>query len=237
MATEALWNGVTLHTPDGLFPLGTDAVALAGFARIPPGGRAADLGCGSGAIALMLLASDPTCAVTGIELDPAAAQAARENARENQVNFTVVEGDLRQIEALLPAGQWDAAVSNPPYFPAGSGPGGAMARARSEETLPLPALCRAAEWLLRWGGTFALVHRPERLADVIWQLKQHRLEPKRLRLVRHRPDGPVSLLLLEAKKGARPGLRWEPDLILHDAQGRETEACRAIYHRDGKECD
>lgn len=237
MATEQLWNGVTLRTPEGLFPLGTDAVALAGFARVPRGGRIADLGCGSGAIALMLLASDPARAVTGIELNPLAAQAARENARANQVNFTVVEGDLRQIEGLLPAGQWDAAVSNPPYFPAGSGPAGAMAQARSEETLPLPDLCRAAGRLLRWGGTFALVHRPERLADLIWHLKEQRLEPKRVQLLRHRPDGPVSLLLLEAKKGARPGLRWEPDLVLYDAQGRETAACRAMYHRDGKECD
>ena len=47
----------------------------------------------------------------------------------------------------------------------------------------------------------------------------------------------MSLLLLEAKKGAKPGLRWEPDCILYDAQGRETDACRALYHRDGKERD
>ena len=110
MALETLWNGVTLRTPAGRFPLGTDSVALAGFARIARGNRVADLGCGSGAVALMLLASEPGCAVTGIELDPLAAQAARENARENRVNFTVVEGDLRQIETLLPPGQMDAAA-------------------------------------------------------------------------------------------------------------------------------
>ena len=235
MVLETLWNGVTLRTPAGRFPLGTDSVALAGFARIARGSRVADLGCGSGAVALMLLASEPGCAVTGIELDPLAAQAARENARENRVNFTVVEGDLRQIETLLPPGQMDAAVSNPPYFPAGSGPGASMAR--SEVWLPLAELCRAAGWLLRWGGTFSLVHRPERLAELIGCLQAQRLEPKRLQLVRHRSGGPVSLLLLEAKKGAKPGLRWEPDCILYDAQGRETDACRALYHRDGKECD
>lgn len=235
MALETLWNGVTLQTPAGLFPLGTDSVALAGFARIPRGSRAADLGCGCGAIALMVLASDPSCAVTGIELDPLAAAAAGENARRNGVDFTVVQGDLRQIETLLPPGRFDAAVSNPPYFPAGSG--GALARARSEETLPLPDLCRAAGWLLRWGGTFSLVHRPERLAELVRCLQAQRLEPKRIQLLRHRPGGPVSLLLLEAKKGGKPGLRWEPDLILHDEQGRETDACRALYHRDGKECD
>ena len=75
------------------------------------------------------------------------------------------------------------------------------------------------------------------MAELFTALQGGGLEPKRLQLVRHRSGGPVSLLLLEAKKGAKPGLRWEPDCILYDAQGRETDACRALYHRDGKECD
>ena len=102
MAREILWNGVVLQQPDSLFPLGTDSVALSSFARFPRGARVADLGCGGGAIALMLLASDPSLHVTGIELDPVAAQAARDNGAENRGDFQVVAGDLRHIETLLP---------------------------------------------------------------------------------------------------------------------------------------
>ena len=148
-----------------------------------------------------------------------------------------VEGDLRQVSSLLPAGGMDWAVANPPYFPVGSGPVGRRAQARREDTLSLEELCRAAAWLLKWGGGFTLVHRPERLAEVMWQLKTCGLEPKRLKLLRHQAQKPVSLLLVEAKKGAAPGLLLEPDLILRDEAGRETAQCRALYHRDGKECD
>lgn len=233
MHTETLWNGVRLLQPPDQFRLGTDSVVCAAFARFPKHAAVADLGCGSGAIALMLLAGDPSLHVTGIELQPQAAALARENARLNGLDFTVLQGDLRQIESLLPAGSMAGAVSNPPYFPVGSGQTAAspLAQARSEETCSLSQLVHAAAWLLRCGGRFALVHRPERLADLIWELRSHSLEPKRIRFVRHRPDSAVSLVLLEARKGGRPGLQYEPDLILFDSDGRETAEYKKIYHR------
>ena len=234
MHEETLWNGVRLLQPADQFRLGTDSVVLASFARPPRGSAVADLGCGGGAVALMLLAGDPTLHVTGIELQPEAAALARENGQINGLNFTVVEGDLRQIEALLPAGSMDYAVSNPPYFPVGSGQTAGtvpLAAARSEETCSLAQLVHAAAWLLRFGGRFCLVHRPERLADLIWELRKQKLEPKRIRFVRHRPQSPVNLVLLEARKGGKPGLQYEPDLILFGEDGQETEECRRIYHR------
>ena len=232
MDLEQLWNGIVLHR--GGFPLGTDSVSCAWFAEFPKRSKVADLGCGSGAIALMLLASDPTLQVTGVELQPEAAAAARKNAAANPVNFTVLEADLRQISSLLPAGSMDGVISNPPYFPVGSGKSaaGPMAWARSEETCTLSQLCQAAAWLLRWDGRFVLVHRPERLADLVWELRSHSLEPKRIRFVRHRPDGPIILVLLEARKGGKPGLSYGPDLVLFDQNGNKTEEYRKMYHKE-----
>ena len=234
MYQETLWNHVTLTQPDAQFRLSTDSVACAWFARFRSRSQITDLGCGSGAIALMLLASDPTLTVTGIELQTDAAEAARQNAQTNRLSFTVLEGDLRSMQSLLPANSMDGVISNPPYFPVGSGKPaqGAFARARSEETCSLAQLCDAADWLLRWGGTFVLVHRPERLADLIWELRSRKLEPKRIRFVRHRPDSPVSLVLLEARKGGRPGLGYEPDLVLFDLNGNETAEYRQMYHKE-----
>lgn len=234
MYQETLWNHVTLTQPDAQFRLSTDSVACAWFARFKSHSQITDLGCGSGAIALMLLASDPTLNVTGIELQSAAAAAAKQNAVENKLRLTVLEGDLREIRILLPANSMDGVISNPPYFPVGSGKAaqGDFARARSEETCSLAQLCDAADWLLRWGGAFVLVHRPERLADLIWELRSRRIEPKRIRFVRHRPDSLVSLVLLEARKGGKPGLRYEPDLVLFDQNGNETAEYRQIYHKE-----
>lgn len=233
MFEETLWNGVRLLQPEDQFRLGTDSVACAAFARFPKGASIADLGCGSGALALMLLASDPTCHVTGIELQEDAVKTAMENARINGVNFRVLHGDLREIRTLLPAGSMDACIANPPYFPPGSGQTakGALGQARSEATCTLSQLTEAAAWLLPTGGRFALVHRPERLADLVWELRRQQLEPKRLQLVRHSINSPVSLVLLEARKGGKPGLRWEQELILHHPDGSPTAQADAIYHR------
>lgn len=231
---EDLWNGVCME--NGPFRLGTDSVACAWFARFPAGSRVCDLGCGSGAISLMLLAGDPSLQVTGIELMPEAAALARKNAEHNQLPFTVLEADLRNIRALPPAGSMDGVISNPPYFPVGSGfaAKGALAQARSEETCTLPQLAAAMSRLLKTGGRAVLVHRPERLADLIWYFRQENLEPKRIRFVRHRQESPVSLVLLEARKGGRPGLTYEHDLILFDDAG-ETEEYKRMYHRVEKE--
>ena len=233
MKKETLWNGVSLFTQEDSFPLGTDSVVCAGFAKFPKNSRIADLGCGSGAIALMLLASDSTLQVTGIELDEQAARQAAENARLNAVNFTALQGDLRNIRDLLPAGSMDGCISNPPYFPVGSGKqaAGPLAKARSEETCSLEDLTTAAAWLLRTGGSFVLVHRPERLTDLLWELRNHQLEPKRIQFVRHKPQSPINLVLIEARKGGKPGLSYEPDLVFFHEDGSETVPYQTLYHR------
>lgn len=227
---EVLWNGVSME--DGPFRLGTDSVACAWFADFPSGSKICDLGCGSGAISLMLLATDPTLQLTGIELMPQAAALAKENAANSGLSFSVMQADLRQIRQVLPAGSMDGVISNPPYFPVGSGltAKGVLAQARSEETCTLPQLAAAAAWLLKTGGRFVLVHRPERLVDLCCFLRENRLEPKRVRFVRHKACSPVSLVLLEARKGGNPGLSYEPDLILFDEQG-ETAEYQNMYHR------
>lgn len=226
---EVLWNGITMK--DGPFPLGTDSVACAWFAAFPHGSKICDLGCGSGAISLMLLAADPSLHLTGIELMPEAAKLAKENARDNGLDFSVIEGDLRKIRTLLAAGSMDGVISNPPYFPVGSGAAGTMPQARSEQTCSLDQLTAAAGWLLKTGGRFVLVHRPDRLADLICCLRQQRLEPKRIRFVRHRVQCAVNLVLIEARKGGKPGLSYENDLILFDHTG-ESEEYKRMYHRD-----
>ena len=90
-------------------------------------------------------------------------------------------------------------------------------------------LMSAAAYALKFGGDFFLVHRPERLAELIAAGSECSLEAKRLRLVRHRQDGPVSMILLQLRKGAKPGLAWE-ELSLHLRDGSPTPAYREIYH-------
>lgn len=225
---EKLWRGVVLKR--GPFPLGTDSVLLSHFTSLRPSWRVADLGAGCGTLGLLLGAREPSCELTGIELDEAAYAMGLENLSLNpQVKLNLLRGDVRQIRQILPAGSFDCVVSNPPYFPVGSGK--AANAYRSELTLTLRQLCQSAAWLLPSGGTFTLVHRPERLCDLFWEMRSHGIEPKRLQFVRHKADAPICLVLVEGRRGGKPGLSYLPDFIEFHSDGSETEAYRAAYHR------
>ncbi len=191
-----------LNQPDGVFPLGSDTLALGRFATVRPNWRLCDLGTGSGALLLLLADRETSLTLTGVELDPLAARAARENLEQNGLDGRVLCCDLRH--APLPAGQFDLVISNPPYFPVGSGTSGGSARA--EETCTLDELCMAAGRLVKNGGRFALCHRPERLTDLLCALRKHGLEPKRLQLLAHAPAHAPSTLLVEAVRQGKPGL-------------------------------
>lgn len=205
MNTEQL-GPYTLSWPEGVFPLGGDALALGEFASLRPGWRVCDLGTGSGALLLLLARREKNLSLHGIERDPLSVQTARDNLTRNSLPGEILCGDLKQ--PLLPAGQFDLVISNPPYFPVGSGTSGGPAR--SEEFCTLDELCAAAGRLVKNGGRFALCHRPERLADVVCALRGHGLEPKRMKLISHSPAHAPSLLLIEAIRQGRPGLVIEP---------------------------
>ena len=216
------------------FSLSTDSMALADFARPKKGARVCDLGCGCGALGFLLLARDETLAVTGVEIQPEASLLAAQNALDNGLSqMRVLNRDLREFRDFLPANGFDAVVSNPPYYPISSGAvceTQSLAIARSEICCRLPDLCRAAAWCLRFGGSFFLVHKPERLTDVFVSLRENRLEPKRLQFVRHRPASIPSLVLIEARLGAKPGLTLEHDLLLFTETGEKTPDYLRIYH-------
>lgn len=231
---EMLWNGIDMIQPDGGFRLGTDSLLLAQFLDAPRRARIADLGSGCGTLGLLLCASDPDCAVTGVELDGRAHALALENIERNRLQgrLTSVLGDVRAVRTLLPAGSFSCVISNPPYFPVGSGKvSKSSAAARSEQTLSLDELCAAAAWLLPSGGRFALVHRPERLCDIFCALREHGMEPKRLQFVRHSASSPVCLVLIEARRGGNPGLTYLPDFCEFTPDGTETDEYRAACHR------
>lgn len=231
---ETLWNGITMEQADGSFRLGTDSVLLSQFLSVPQKAKIADLGAGCGTLGLLLCANDSSCSVTGVELDEKAHLAALGNIRCNalQERLISLHGDVREIRTLLPANSFDCVISNPPYFPEGSGKvSEQLAMARSEAFLPLDALCKAAAYLLPTGGRFALVHRPERLCDLICTLRENGLEPKRIQFVRHTAQSPVCLVLLEARRGGKSGLSYLPDFIEFTPDGAETADYRAAYHR------
>mgnify|MGYP004526615965 FL=1 len=227
---ETLFNGFTLEIPPGGFPLSTDSMVLAHFIKLPRSARVLDLGSGCGTLGVLLCAKDPACTVTGFELTEHAHRAAQENIRANglQSRMESICADLRQIPEVLPQGSFSLCVSNPPYFS-----GGPVSHrtplARREDGCTLAELLKSAAWALKYGGDLYLVHRPERLGEIIALAAPFRLEAKRLGLLRHAEGQRPSLILLQLRKGGKPGLSWE-EITLYDKSGIPTEEYRAIYH-------
>lgn len=227
---EYLQNGFQLNIAPGTFPLSTDSILLADFAKLPKQAKVLDLGAGCGTLGLLLCAKDESCSVTGIELGEAAHTAALENIGRNNLQdrlFSICE-DLRSIPNLFPSGSYTCCVSNPPYFSGGPASKNAP-QARRDDNCTISELFTAASWVTRYGGDFFLVHKPERLAEICACAVSSGLEPKRLRLVRHDPSADVSLILLQCRKGGKPGLIWE-ELCLHHSDGSPTESYKNIYH-------
>lgn len=234
---EALFSGgYRFVYADGLFRPGTDTFLLSSLPRLKPRLRVCDLCAGTGLLGLLLLQRQPELFVTGVELQGDAADLLSRCAAENGLSerWTALTGDLRAIRTLLPAGQFDLVVCNPPYYPADSGflaSNSSRRTARSEVSCTLDEVCAAAGYLLRWGGSFCLVHKPERLTDLLLSLRQNGLEPKRLRFVCKQAGSAPSLVLCDSRRGGKPGLSVEPPLLLQNPDGTPTAEYCAIYFR------
>ena len=237
MIVDELWPKGPRFIRGGGFPLGTDAVLLAAFAGNVRARRACDLGCGTGIIALLLAWNSPFLTVDGVEIQPEAAETARKNAEMNGLSdrMNIITGDLRDHRSLLPAGGYGLVASNPPYFPSGSGKEAAdagIAAARDERSCTLDNVCEAAAYLTKWGGRFVMVHRPERLSEALCAMTARGLEPKRLRMVQYSAASAPNLVLIEARRGGKPGLTILPPLVMTDADGKDSEEIIRIYHRE-----
>ena len=233
---DELWpGGPRFKQVEGSFKLSTDSVLLAHFAGNARAKRIIDLGCGAGVLTVLLSHRFPAAEVTGIDIQEQSAALSRENLDANgYTSAKVLCGDLREHRSLFEAEKFDLVVSNPPYFAENSGftaPEEGRAIARDERFCTLTDLCRAAKYLCRWGGTFMLVHRPERLSEIFCTMTQFGLEPKRLRLVQHRDSAAPNLVLVEAKRGGKPGLTIEKPLILTMPDGSDSPEAKEIYHR------
>ena len=226
---EQLVNGMTLKIPKTAFPLSTDSMVLADFTKLPLYANVLDLGSGCGTLGVLLCAKDPGCTITGVELDSSAHEAALDNIQRNHLQHRLhsVCADLRCVNQLFPAGSFRCCISNPPYF--SGGPAARLPLARRDDCCNTEELFRAAAWALQYGGDFFIVHKPQQLGRLCGCGVQAGLEPKRLRLVRHREGDPISLILLQCRKGGKPGLQME-ELCLHHATGHQTADYRRIYH-------
>ena len=216
-----------IQNTDGL-TFGTDAYLLAAFVRPKRSAAAVDLGSGTGIIPLLCLARDKAARFTAVEIQPSFCDLITRNAALNGMTdrLTALHTDVRQIKADTVGGEVDLVTSNPPYMAPHSGARNQTDEkyiARHEVCGGITDFCAAAGRLLKHGGRFCCVFRPERLADLFEGLRTAHLEPKRMTLVQATYAAVPSMVLVEAVKYAAPGMTVTPPLCLWEADPERPE--------------
>ncbi len=232
---KLLWSGGPSYGDDPTFKITTDSVLLAHFAGgVENFSRCMDVGCGGGLLSVLLHAGRPEAVYDSVDIRSGAVDVCRENYRANAIQGAVDCLDAREYRTIGRQGQYDLVVCNPPYYYAGkTSPDGARAAARGDGLSPAQ-FSGAASYLLKKGGAFCLVHKPEFLTDIFAAMRLADIEPKRLRLISHRADSAPVLVLIEGRRGGRPGLAAQANLILTAPDGSPTDEVRQIYHMRNK---
>ncbi len=208
-----------IQKTDGL-TFGTDALLLSAFLRAEKNGRAAELGGGSGVISLLLLSLKKFAHIDCIEVQPDYAELIRRNAILNGMGdrLTAHAADIRDYIADGDrVGKMDAVFANPPYMPLTGSPNEREAKniARHEVFGDIGDFCAAGARLLRFGGRFSVVYRPDRLIDLLAAMRDNRIEPKRMTFVHADSETPPSMVLVEGILGGKPSLKMTPPLMIY----------------------
>ena len=227
-------NGYCIIQDTGRFCFGMDAVLLSGFARVKDGARVLDMGTGTGIIPILLEAKTKAAHLTGLEIQDDSADMARRSVRLNglEEKIDIVTGDIKEAGSLFDAASFDVVTCNPPYMTDKhglTGPNDARAIARHEILCTLEDVVAQAAKLLKPGGSFFMVHRPFRLAEIMVTLHDHKLEPKRMQLVYPYVDREPNMVLIEANRGGRPRMTVEKPLIIFSQPGVYMPEIRDIY--------
>ena len=221
----------------GRFCFGMDAVLLSAFARAYPGEKVTDLCTGTGVIPILMDSRRPDAFYRGVELQSESADMACRSVRLNgrDDNIVICEGDVRAPDTLGRPGSQDVVTVNPPYVRAASGMQNRldpMSLARHEVSCTLLDVLRAAAWLLRSHGRFYMVHRPERLTEILTGMHEMRIEPKKLCLVYPKAMREPNMLLIEGMRDGSQGMRITKPLIIYEEDGTYTAPVKAIYEAD-----
>ena len=227
-------GGLFLIQKKSGFRFGMDAVLLAAFAKDIPSRKTLDLCTGSGIIPILLSAKTDTDKIFGLEIQQSvfntAVRSIEYNNLEGRIFLTC--GDVKNAAGIYGKRQFDLITCNPPYMPNGSGiknPDSEKVIARHEILCTLEDIISVSAQLLKHHGHLALVHKPSRLADIIYLMRKNDIEPKRIRFIHKSKTTEPSLLLVDGSFKGGKELRIMPPLYLYDDSGSETSDLLEVY--------
>lgn len=224
-----------IQNPNG-FCFGIDAVLVSNFARVKKGSKVVDLGTGTGIIPLLISAKSKDTKISAFEIQSDVADMARRSVAMNGLEdrIEVIEDNINNALEHLGKHSADVVISNPPYMASGVGevnPSDYKAISRHEIHCTLEDIIRTANELLRGSGQFFMVHRPNRLVDILTLCRKYKLEPKRIRFVHPFADKSPNIVLIHATKDGRPDVKILEPLVVRNEDRTYTEEIYEIYRQ------
>lgn len=230
-------KGLRLIQNKKWFCFGIDAVLLANYCDFRKNSKVADLGTGTGIIPILLCGKKDVSRIYGIEIQREVAEMAQRSVELNDLSdkIQILNKDLKNVEDFLEVGSFDAVVTNPPYKLHGSGiinPDDKKAISRHEIKCTLEDVIKSGSKLLKHHGKFYMIHRPDRLVDIIYFLRQYKLEPKKIRFIHPKVGEKPNIFLIKAVKYSKPELKFDKPLYVYNDDGTYTDEIDEIYSRE-----
>ena len=220
---DLMRDGLKLIQNTDIFCFGMDAVLLSTYARAGKKDRVLDMGTGNGIIPVLMQSKNPGSTYSALEI-------VELNHLEDRIS--VVKGDIKEASTIFGEASFNVVTSNPPYMNENHGivnPDSAKAIARHELLCSLDDVIREASRCLKSKGKMYMVHRPNRLVDILDTMRKYHLEPKRMRLVYPYVNKAANMVLIEAVKGGNSQLIVEEPLIVYKTDGTYTDALLKMY--------
>jgi len=212
-------NGLKLIQDTEMFCFGIDAVMLANFVHCNEGDKVVDLCTGNGIIPVLLSAKIPASQITGVEIQKDVADLAFENVKLNKLTdkVNILNEDLKEVYNILGKSKFDVVTCNPPYRQAGCGvvnDTGTKAIARHEIKCSLNDVVYSAAMLLKPLGRFFMIHRPDRLCDIMCCMRENKIEPKVIQFIQPDIDTKPTHILIEGVYGGNKHMTVEKSMYI-----------------------
>lgn len=219
------------------FCFGIDAVLLSDFAKnIKKNAKVLDLGTGTGIISILLCEKTNLSKIIGIEVQKEVADMAKRSVKLNNLEnkFEIINENIINLDQIYEKNSFDVVVTNPPYKKENTGILNDEEKkliSRHEISAKLEDFIEISNKLLKDKGEFYMVHRPERLVDIMAYMRQYKIEPKEVRFVCSHNNEPPKLILIKGVKNAKPFLKFKENLYIYDKNGNYTEEIYKIYNK------
>ena len=239
------YNNLKIIQNKNGFCFGIDSILISDFAKdIKPNSYGIDLGTGTGIISILLATKTNLKKVIGIEIQKDVANMAKRSVELNnlQEKIEIVQANIKDIlnkkfDKKIIKENYDFIITNPPYKKLNTGKTNLIENkfiSRHEITANLEDFIKVSKYLLKDRAPMYMVHRPDRLVDVMELMRKHKIEPKKLRFVYSYIDKEPTLVLIKGIKNANPFLKIEKPLIIYDKNGDYTEEIYKIYNKNEK---